>query len=463
MLEKVRTAVYEHNLFEEGDRVIAAVSGGPDSVVLLYILAELALELKFTLRAAHLDHMIRGAEAGADARFVEQLAEKMGIPVTVDRVDVPALQKKKKLSPEDAARRARYEFLFRLAEEVSASKIALGHHADDQAETVLLHLLRGAGPEGLAGMEYRSGRLCRPLLGVRRQEVLDFCKEKGLTYRTDSTNRDTIYLRNRVRLELIPLLAEYNPNVVEAVNRTADIIRLENAYLEARAHEAFSGAVHVLGDSRIKLNVPVFRELDTALQRRVLLRCFGILYGGEGYTEFFHVENLRQFVSTGSSGRNLDLPLGLVAEKIYDAVELKPAAGGEETGTAWEPVFLNVPGVTEVPALGASVNAEILHRKTLKDLNVPADTALLDMGKMKLPLYIRPWAPGDAFHPLGAPGKKKVKDFFIDAKVPRRERARLPVVLDMQHILWVAGMRIDDRVKITPVTEKVLRLQLATK
>jgi len=460
-----------------GDLVVVGVSGGADSVALLHVLNSLSSRLKLKLHVAHLNHRLRGEEADEDAAFVEAEAASLDLPFTLGTADVPAMIIREKLSTEEAARKARYRFLMETAGNLGADRIAVAHNADDQAETLLMHLLHGTGPEGLAGMKPVTGLVVRPFLGIRRREIEDFCAQSGISYRSDSTNADVTFVRNRIRRQLIPMLREYNPNIIEALLRTAEIIRVENDYIEKETALAADRVIRKASNcsdvsDRFIVNNEAFSDLDTALQRRLVRYLFRMLVGPEKQLDFAHVERSRLFIVSGQTGKILELPEDVRVKSSYsetffsiNSINFPGKNGNGDCGTVndqWQECTLTVPGITDLPAVKARIEAKKTSLEDVKDkifTSAPTE-AYLDWDALEFPILVGPGKEGDVFHPLGSTGRKKLSDFFIDAKVPREKRKLVPVVYDSKGIVWVAGLRIDDRVKVTERTGQVLCLKL---
>ncbi|MGB9661719.1 MAG: tRNA lysidine(34) synthetase TilS [Moorellaceae bacterium] len=453
VLDRVRQTIDRYGLLTKGDTVVVGVSGGPDSLALLHCLLLLREEYGVDLHVAHLNHLLREEAAAREAAFVRELAAGWGLPVTVAARDVRAYQRKRKLSLEEAAREVRYRFLYEVAEKVGAGKIAVGHQADDQAETVLLNLLRGSGLTGLKAMVPRRDRIIRPLLFVTRAEIESYCREKGLTPCWDLSNLDTAYRRNKIRHELLPLLArEYNPGIVLALARTAAILAEENELLEEIAGKALAQITLEQGRGFIKIDGKGFSALGAAVQRRVLRQVVLRLGGGAG---FEHIETLRVMISTGAG--SLTLPGGLKVQ--VEEEEARFARVGEEE--TWAPVFsypLRVPGITLLPEISRRIRAELAPPP--ENPVCPPYEAWLDRDRLQGALVVRNWLPGDRFRPLGMKGTKKLQDLFVDAGIPAAERRRLPVVLCGENIVWVAGVRMAEEFKITPSTREALHLVL---
>ena len=501
--EAVARAVASNALWPTGATVVVALSGGADSLCLLGAL----LTLQSAGRAgapremvvATLDHGLRGEAGAADARWVAQLAASLGLRCFSEQVDTHTRARASHLSLEDAARRLRYTFLRRVAREVGAARICLGHTLDDQAETVILHLVRGSGLDGLAGMRPLRGDLARPLLGLTHAQAVAYCAARGWLPREDLTNRDERYLRNRVRRRLLPLLEAYNPNIRRTLARNAAFIAEDLALLEAATERAWAEITVEEAAGRVVLSLPAFRELESALRRRTLRRAALRLTPltpddiadaavGLSSLEARHITLIERFIARGRTGGALTLPDGLRIGLGYDTLSLIRATGGaptesatdgavESAGAEWP---LPIPGVVDIPALGWQVRAATLttppglEGDTLPP--IPREPPLthaggssashrgelrvyLDADRVGDALTVRAWKPGDRFRPLGMAAEKKLQDVFSDAKVPRDLRRRLPIVCSGEQIVWVAGVRIADDYKLTQATRRALALQ----
>jgi len=425
-----------------GAGVVAGVSGGVDSVLLLHCL--LALREAGTigmLHAAHLNHGIRGETAREDARFVEELAARWDVPCTVGHMDVPALAAEKGIGLEEAAREARYAFLERVREDVGADYIAVAHHGDDQAETVLLHLIRGAGLAGLTGMRGRNGHILRPMLFLSRVEIEAWAKEQNLPFRTDETNAEPGCIRNRIRLQLLPsLAADYNPAIRAGLCRTAALCARDEDYMEGQAAHALEAARLPGGGYSRK----ALASLHPALQSRAargILRANGALYdAGEAM-----VSRLVELF-TARTGAKLPFGDGLWAWVSYDALHVGVSVESEGFSVPFV-----VDGITEVPG-GRFVSAFVAKRR-----EEGPNVGYLDYGRLPEGLTVRTRLPGDRFHPLGAPGNPKLKEYFIDRKVPREDRM-VPMLTAGNRVLFLPGFTIADEVKITGETGRILRV-----
>lgn len=461
LISLVGTYIKMHRMIAPGDVVLAGVSGGPDSIALLHILNRLKKEYSIKLYAGHLNHMFRGGEADADARLVEDLAGKWEIPLVSERIDVPRYLKENRLSPQEGAREVRYRFFESTAREIGANRVALGHHADDQAETVLINLIRGAGITGLGGIPpVREGMYIRPLMCVRRAQIEDYCRTFSIPYRMDSSNLKTVYLRNRVRLELLPLLEEkYNPAVVISLNHLAEIAREENCFLEERAGDAFKDVLERREKGKVAISLERLARYPVALKRRVVRLAFREVDGASGLPGFEHVDRILE-AAGGASGRGkVELPGGISAVIRYSLLEIIKDEG--RFAVPYYQHALQVPGTTFLPETGRIIVAEVWDTGTAGDpRSFCRNEALVDMEKLDGPLWVRRRKDGDIFSPLGMGGKLKLKKFLIDRKVPREERDAIPIVSCGNDIVWAAGFCPGHYFRVTESTRVCLHLRL---
>ncbi|MEE8470539.1 MAG: tRNA lysidine(34) synthetase TilS [Dehalococcoidia bacterium] len=461
---RVLRFVREHDLVRANEPLLVGVSGGPDSVCLLMILAELRKTLRMTLHVAHLNHQLRGAESDGDADYVSSLARELDIPVTVERQDVKAYQKEHRLSPEEAARKVRYEFFSRVALSLNSETVAVGHTADDQIETVLMHLVRGTGLAGLRGMQPLSTRnlsnraklrIARPLLEIRREETEAYCALRGLSPRSDSSNRCPNQLRNQVRSQLIPLLHQYNPDIEEALLRTTRASAADLAFIDEATSRLWGPVAREQPDG-IAIDRAEFSHLHPALKRHLIRSVLERLLGDLQDIESVHVESLVEALAK-TAGKRLSLPRGLAFYGDYDHGLI---TGDEPIPCPFPELSdeypINVPGMTEIQ--GWQVRSTILEHKPV-ETGEQKLRALLDMDVTGRKLTVRGRRRGDRFQPLGMESAKKLQDFMVDARIPRPWRDRVPLVCSPQHIVWVVGWRIDQRVRLTPSTKRALCLE----
>lgn len=480
VIEQVRATIREYGLFEAGHTVVVGVSGGPDSLCLLHVLKRLQDELQIGLHVGHLDHAIR-PESMEDAEFVARQAEAWGLPATIERQDVPALARAEKFAIEQAARRARYRFLARIAGDIGAKTVAVGHNADDQVETVLMHFIRGAGLAGLRGMLPRSPyppalgdyaarhiadrlTLVRPLLEVPRSAIEAYCREQGLEPRFDRSNLDTTFFRNRLRHELIPVLETYNPNIREVLRRMARVIADEHDYLRRLRARDWERVV-TPGDGYFVFDLAAWQQLPISTQRSLLRQVIRRLRRELRDIDWVHIENALEVANERPAGAEATLPAGLALFKSYDTFtvgEAQPLPDWPLLGV--ERLRLAIPGVTLLPETDWQVVADILPRSELRadELRHPDPWHIvMDLDVAGAELYLRRRRPGDRFQPLGMGGHTKtVAEFLVGEKIPHHVRDLLPVAVNAgDQIVWLAGWRLDERVRITETTARVLRLQ----
>jgi len=475
-MESLRQRVFDfiqrEGLISGSETLLIGVSGGPDSVCLLHILCQLKEALGVSLHVAHLDHMLRGADSAADAEYVSQLAQRLGIVTSVEQRDVKAYRKEHRLSLEQAAREVRYDFFSEVAESVGAKRIALGHTQDDQVETILMHLVRGTGLAGLRGMQpistWQRGRggallVVRPLLPVTRAETEEYCRIHDLEPRSDFSNFSPAFLRNRLRHELIPLLRSYNKNISTALLRTARAATDDLSFLEAQVSQVWEQAVTEQPNGLL-LNSEALLSLHPSLQRHLLRRVLGVLLGDLADIQSIHIEKMMEAVSK-PAGKRLSLPRGLLFHVGYNACLV--TKGGYDT-CPFPPLEgehrLKVPGDTMLP--GWKVKTIIVppgeRVKGFSERSIGvrrADRACLDLDEAETDLIVRSRRAGDRFQPLGMKEPKRLQDFMVDAKIPRSWRDRVPLVCSPDGILWVVGWRIAERVKVKDTTKQVLLLE----
>jgi tRNA(Ile)-lysidine synthase len=417
-----------------------AVSGGQDSLALLHCLHDLREELGVALHVAHLHHGIRGEEADDDAGFVTESCAGLGIPIEVGHASVPDLAREHQQSLEQAGREARRAFLRETACAHACSKIALGHTATDRAETVVMNILRGTGLEGLRGIPPVNGSTIRPLILATREQTAAYCATHDLHPRLDRTNLDTdAHLRNRIRLQLIPLLdVEYAPGIRDALLRLADTATAELAWTETLVEEAFAGAASRSGDV-LCLRLAALADMPRGLLGRVLRRALSDMAGALTGFELAHIEVLADLAQHGRTGAELSLPFELRARREYNALVLEPARRDDSQLQGWE-VTLVIPGEALLPT-GGHLRAELVSCPDVGQAVLSASDAFLDLCATGPALTVRSWRHGDCIAPLGMAGTKKLQDVFVDEKVPRGQRHRIPVVTNSAgDVLWVAGL-----------------------
>lgn len=461
LVHRVYTTVTKFGMIKPGEKILVGVSGGPDSVALLHILIKLGEQLGISLHVAHLNHMFRGEDAERDALMVVELARHLGVPYTVSSFDVPGYRRARGMSAQEAAREVRYRFFEEEAAKAGAAKIALGHHADDQAETILIKFLRGTGPSGLKGiLPVRDGYYIRPLLEVRRRDIERYCEENNLPTAQDVSNLKPVYTRNRIRLELIPQLEKkYNANLVPALVRLGHIIRDEDVYLEEQTALVFGQISVGQGDNGVKLETQGILEQAPALQRRVVRCAWRKVTGTSLNLSYEQVESVLELIKGGATGDKVVLPQGVCASRGFNYIEICMDVEPAPIPPYCYP--LAVPGKTYIPELEIYLHADLLTvEEAPNPRELQADEAVLDAECLKEQLVVRRRREGEVFAPLGLGGKMKLKKFLNQVKVPAQKRDRIPLVVSGEDIIWVAGIRPGEPWKLTPNTRKCLWLKI---
>ena len=486
-LNSVMNCINKYRMIAEGDTVLIGVSGGIDSISLLYSLFFLKDDLKCSLVVAHVNHGLRGEQSDREAEFVKEIASELKLPCVAEKIDVLRYMAEKGLSKQAAARELRYAFFERAGRQYSANKIALGHTADDQAETVLMRMLRGSGAKGIAGIKpVRDEKIIRPLIEISRDEITEFVKEKGLKYAEDPSNLEPYYLRNKIRLELIPLIKkEYNPNIIETLREAAEIVGDEDEFLEGYCSKILSDISLSKGSSLIEIDTLKLKNFHIAIQRRIIRIALKMLKGDLLKISAVHVEEILNSINKGFSGKSLNLPDGIQAIYEYDRLRFKIQDSRFKESPIKFDISLTIPGETILSKPKYKFVADIispeefyrdssvtpfLQNDNLKRCHSDPErsegeeskyTAFFDMDKLKVELRVRNRINGDIFHPSGMKGSKKLKEFFIDEKIPRRERDNIPLIVSGDIILWVVGKRVAEEGKVNKDTKRVLKITVA--
>lgn len=464
LVELVRRTGRQERLWSRGERIVVAVSGGADSTALLHIMKEIAAGEGLELICAHLNHGLRGSEADRDADFVRELAMRLDVPFELGYADVLTYMKESGKGLELAAREKRYEFLRCTAVRYDAASIAVGHHADDQAETVLMRLLRGSSPSGLAGMRFKrrekNVELIRPLLRIYKSDLLRACEESGIPYMTDSSNLSTEYTRNSLRLDVLPFLGQYNDQLAVSLNRLAEVSGSEDDFLAWEASKAYAEIVRAdKGGALFK--IAPFASLHVALQRRLIKLILNYLPLSTEESDFIKIEAVRiGAVQDRPTTWSLDLGGGWRAMREYGTIRFVSGAAESQIphytySVEQFPAEVTIPGTgrtLRITRLPAGMDTAIAKAAS-------NDEALFDADELVCPLTVRSRLPGDAMKVMGLNGSKKVKDIFIDEKIPPSFRSRIPMVTDADgRILWIPGVRRSAHAAVSRHTSVALHL-----
>lgn len=456
LTNKITATLKKFSMLSGGETILAGLSGGPDSVCMLHILNGLRERYKLTLHAVYIDHGLRPGETVKESEFCKKLCDSLNLQFVAKSVEVKSFAKAQGLNMQEAARQLRYATYDETAYELRADRIALGHTADDQAETLLMRLLRGAGPTGLAGIPPVRKSIIRPLIDVERKEVEEFLDQQGIEYVIDSSNLRSDYLRNRIRLSLLPVIREFNQDIISTLAKTAAIFRDEERYFEIIVTKTLMKLISRKTTSRIELFLAPFEIMDTAIMRRVLRRAVDETRSLRGIS-FIHIEDMVEMIKHGNPGDRIYLPGGIRAIKGYSMLVLT-----SEPPARLDTYPLTIPGETILKEAGI-----LLDASTEKDVQEVSDRqglwssfGIFDLDRLVLPLTARARKNGDFFYPAGFGKRKKLQDFFVDMKIPRDERDRVPLVASGEDIIWVVGYRGDERFRATEKTANILTFEV---
>lgn len=452
LLVKIRGAIKKHSMLSGGETVLVGLSGGADSVCLLTALNKLSLEFKIKLHAIYIDHGLRPVEIPAEIAFCEKLCEGLSVAFITKAVDVKASVKESGLNKQEAARELRYNAFNEALFGLGGGKIALGHTADDQIETFLMRLLRGTGPKGLSGIPPVRQNIIRPLIEVERTEIEGFLDELRVNYITDSSNLKDDYLRNKLRHIFIPELKKINPSMSMTTAKTMDILREEEKYFELIVTKTLMRLISRKTDARIELFLSPIETMERVILRRVLRRAIDETRGLRGL-EFGHIEDIIGLIKHGQPGDRLNLPKGLRVIKDYALLIIT-----SEQPQKLLTLTLNVPGEASLKEIQSVMKASV--EEEMKVAGENKSIIILDADKTGNQLVIRAREEGDFFYPMGFGKRKKLQDFFVDEKIARELRDTIPVVLSGNGIVWLAGLRGDERFKVTKETKRFLKLEL---
>jgi len=454
--DKFETIIREDHLICMGDKILVAVSGGIDSVTLLDVLYKIKDRYGLGLRVIHVNHCLRGAEADRDQQFVEELAQNYGLPIAVKKVDVKKFSAANKYSIEEAARMLRYQFFNEELVRTGYDWVALGHNADDQAETILDHLLRGSGVSGLAGMRAKRDRFIRPLLAFPRNDIETYVKNAGLNYVTDSTNNELTYRRNKIRHQLIPYLKdEFNPAINTGLKNTATIFTEVDIFLVAEAEKAYLRCLKSHKKNKIILDINLFFSYFNILQIYILRHISNSILSIESNLNFTRTQAFRSYVKNRKRGSKF-----LINDEWHLLIDHDELVLRKNETHEFE-YIISLDNTYKIFDGEKIFRAELITRKQLPQRfykNNKVEYA--DFSKITGPLKLRNFRAGDRFIPLNMKGHKKVSDFFTDNKVPLHQRDEIPLLTCEKGIIWIIGWQIDDRFKVTEDSERILKMEI---
>ncbi|MFP4372418.1 MAG: tRNA lysidine(34) synthetase TilS, partial [Halanaerobium sp.] len=461
MEARFKKFISENNLLADCKKLLLAVSGGPDSLAMLDLFYRFKNDFELEIAAAHLDHMFRD-ESKSEADFVEAFAKKKEIQFFRRQVNLPEIIKNKNLSAEAAARKERFKFFKEIIDKYNFDLLALAHHRDDQAETVLLNLFRGSGLKGLSGIkkaaEFNGIQIIHPLLKFKKKEILNYCYQNNLEPRFDSSNQKSIYSRNVIRNEIFPIVEQkINNKAREVIARSSNLLEAENDFLEHLAAKEYKKIIKEKNDKKIIIDFKKFKNIEQVLQRRIYRQIYDQLNDNLEDLYLDHIFEIEKLINDKKTGRGVDIASGIRVEISYSSlVFLKKA---KLQTKAVNKIKLELVAETKIDE-NRSFTAEIVNINDFTFSDNPQQAAF-DYERINLPLFIRNRKAGDKFVPLGMKGHKKVKDILIDKKIPKYEREQLLLLVDAEdNILWLVPHKISDEYKITQETDKVLILKL---
>jgi len=464
MIDKVLETIKKYNMINNKDKIVVGVSGGPDSVCLLHILCKLRESMDLGLVAVHVNHMLRGDEASGDEAFVENLCKKLNVELVTRRIDIKKLAKERRLSLEETGRIERYRLFEEVADNFGAQRIAVAHNKNDQAETVLMNIIRGTGLDGLRGMDYIRGRIIRPLLGVERTEIENYCRIHNLNPRIDSTNLENIYTRNKIRLDLIPYIEKlFNADIVNGISKMADLIKDDVSFIESRTDEIYNKAKIKSDDKGVILDLNILKECHIAARKRIIRNSIKQIKADIKGIATVHIDSITDLIENGKTGSMLHLPHGVRAVKSYNTLKICLHELKEED--IYFNKEVNIPGITVVDEICGSLEATLIDVSadcfSIEDFTKVPDKSkvqFFDYDRLKEGIYLRNRRDGDVFRPRNSNGTKKLKEFFIDNKIPRETRNQIPLISTRKEIVWIIGYKISDKFKVTENTKIILKL-----
>jgi len=452
--EKIQNFIDEEKLIQKDDRILIGFSGGPDSMVLLHLLYGLQKQYNLMLAIVHLNHALRGKDADRDEQFARNYARDLGLPFFSTKIYIQNMAQKDHLSLEEAGRNARMELFERITSQLYFHKIALGHHADDQAETVVMNLVRGSGLRGLSGMQPQRDRVIRPLLVVSREEIGRYADQERLPFVNDTSNKSENFLRNRIRWNLLKQIENaFGFKGSYGICRSADNIREIQNYMSSIAKEAIESSILEKRPNEIILDIDEFLSYFKAVQKMVLLQIFSEMIPHRRLHSC-EINGVFKLLQNGGSGKRYEMGKDLSIIRSQNTVSF------QKESTTLDLIPIEIGKKIEIPALGMHFKSQQIKKQKF-DYKTNPLTEVIDLEKIQEPLFIRSTKSGDFFYPLGMRKKKKLHDFFIDEKIPQYKRRQIPLFISNDKIVWIMGYRLDNRFKVTNNTRQHLKLTIS--
>lgn len=469
LTQQVLATATTEQLWNDGDTIVVAVSGGVDSIALLHILYEISLTTPLKLVVAHVNHGFRPVESAHEQSYVERVANTLQLPYEYVQLNMPAIIERDQGNAQDLARQYRYQFLFEVATKYNATHVALGHHADDQAETIVMRLIRGTGSAGLTGIAMKrlqkNVQLIRPLLRIKKREIISYCERHHINHCEDSSNQFRTYERNKIRLDVLPVLQQYNPLVVDALNRLSQIVHDEHEWMESETQKLYQQLVSEK-DGVLSFEFHHMSFIHVALQRRLIKLILDYVFGVYNFTNFEQIEAVRNgALNEAKSHWKIELGHGCIAIRDGNYMLFYPTvqASQRTVDSALSFCYELQRATTQLSIAEANVviECEMITNGHLDHSN--KYEAYFDVEQLTFPLYFRNRQAGDRVQLPGMNGSKKVQDLFVDDKVPRQIRNCIPILVDAQgQILWIAGLRRSSAALVSSTTQHILRLNART-
>jgi tRNA(Ile)-lysidine synthase len=459
--------IKKNELIDKHDQLMVAVSGGIDSVVLVYTLARLSERLGTRLPiVAHVNHKLRTEESDRDEKFVKKIADDLGLHFISESFEIKIIAKREKKSIQETARKYRLRYLEEMALKLGCNKIATGHNQDDLAETTLMWIARGAGLKGASGIVPKRGKFIRPLLACSRQEISSYAEQKGLIHVEDSSNSSLDYIRNVIRHQVLPLIEKKcYPGAKKNIARFSELLRQDSDYLDDKSYEIMKNLT-ILSNSNLEISIDIddIIGLHSSFRGRVIRQMINEVYGKLENIGFHHVEKILDLCAKREGGlRKLSIPGEIEVVRSYSKLTIRPYKEAKKTKNKKEEFQVQYPGTTIIEEMGIRLDVSLLpgglavNRYTFEDPYI----AFLNFDKIVFPLKIRKPRQGDSFTPLGSSGTKKLSDYFIDSKISSEERWHIPLLLDAENIIWISGYRINDTYRINPSCKNVLMVKVS--
>lgn len=455
MEKRVLKTIEENKLIKEKDNILIGLSGGPDSMALLYLLKDIQEKLDFRLYIAHVNHGLRGEDALSDENFVRDKAKELNLPFYIKKADMLAYGRERGISSEEAGREIRYNFFKEILLKLGGGKIAVAHNKNDQAETLLMRIIRGTGIDGLKGMDFINGNIIRPILNVSREDIESYIEENKIETVLDKTNLQSIYTRNRIRLELIPYLEEnFNPNILEGLWRLSKIASIDSNFLDNYSKKRYNFLLKNKSKNCIILDGDLFENEDISIKQRIIRRGILDLNNTLQGVSGDHIISIMDLHNSGNTGKEVHLANGIIVKTSYGNLIFEK----NDSGPQEDFEFKLANGINKFEELGISINISVLSLEEFKNDKKGLGVRYFDYDRIRGTLRLRNRRNGDRFRPFGMKGSKKLKDYFIDEKIPRDLRDRIPLILDGEDIIWVTGYRTSDIYKIDENTSNILKI-----